>query len=100
MTDRAQKISTDEVGYVAKLARLELSETEMKDFTNVLNDILTYMDKLREIDTANVEPMTHAIPNENVMREDIVVPSAASAAIIGGAPDAKGTLLRVPKVIE
>jgi aspartyl-tRNA(Asn)/glutamyl-tRNA(Gln) amidotransferase subunit C len=100
MADRKQKITTEEVGYVAKLARLELSSDEMKDFTDVLNDILSYMDKLNEIDTANVEPMTHAIPNQNVMREDTVKPSSDAAAIIGNAPDAKGTFLRVPKVIE
>jgi aspartyl-tRNA(Asn)/glutamyl-tRNA(Gln) amidotransferase subunit C len=100
MADRTQKITAKEVGYVAKLARLELSEQDTKGFTDVLNDILTYMDTLREIDTTNVEPMTHAIPNTNVMREDIVLPSGDSAAIIGNAPDAKGTLLRVPKVIE
>ncbi len=100
MADRTQKITAKEVGYVAKLARLELSEQETKGFTDVLNDILTYMDTLREIDTTNVEPMTHAIPNTNVMREDIVRPSGDAAAIIGNAPDAKGTLLRVPKVIE
>ena len=100
MGERTEKITTNEVEYVAKLARLELSEDDKKGFTDVLNDILTYMDKLREIDTADVEPMTHAIPNENVMREDTVVPSGDSAAIVAGAPDAKGTLLRVPKVIE
>ena len=53
MADRTQKITAKEVGYVAKLARLELSEQEMKGFTDVLNDILTYMDTLSEIDTAS-----------------------------------------------
>jgi aspartyl-tRNA(Asn)/glutamyl-tRNA(Gln) amidotransferase subunit C len=100
MADRKEKITTDEVAYVAKLARLELSADEMKGFTDVLNDILAYMDKLNEIDTRGVEPMTHAIPNRNVMREDAVCPSTDAAAIVGNAPDAKGTLLRVPKVIE
>lgn len=100
MADPKQKITTDEVGYVAKLARLALSEDEAKGFTDILNDILAYMDKLRQIDTGDVEPMTHAIPNENVMREDIVEPSEDSAGIIGNAPDTKGAFLRVPKVIE
>jgi len=100
MGDRKQKITADEVQYVAKLARLELSDEDKKGFTDILNDILAYMDKLNEIDTADVTPMTHAIPNTNVMREDIVVPSTDAAAVIANAPDAKGTLLRVPKVIE
>ncbi|MBN2224499.1 MAG: Asp-tRNA(Asn)/Glu-tRNA(Gln) amidotransferase subunit GatC [Deltaproteobacteria bacterium] len=100
MADHKQKITADEVGYVAKLARLALSDNEAKGFTDILNDILAYMDKLSEIDTADIEPMTHAIPNTNVMRDDIVVPSEDPAGIIGNAPDTKGTLLRVPKVIE
>jgi aspartyl-tRNA(Asn)/glutamyl-tRNA(Gln) amidotransferase subunit C len=100
MAKPKQKITTDEVGYVAKLARLALSEDEAKGFTDILNDILAYMDKLSEIDTADIEPMTHAIPNTNVMRDDIVVQSEDPAGIIGNAPDTKGTLLRVPKVIE
>ncbi len=100
MADRKQKITADEVGYVARLARLTLSEEEMKGFTDILNDILTYMDKLREIDTSNVEPMTHAIPNQNVMRQDAVVASVAAGDILANAPDGKGTFFRVPKVIE
>jgi aspartyl-tRNA(Asn)/glutamyl-tRNA(Gln) amidotransferase subunit C len=100
MTDRKQKITGDEVLYVARLARLTLSEDEAKGFTDILNDILTYMDKLREVDTAGVEPMTHAIPNQNVMREDAVLASEAAGDIIAAAPDAKGTFFRVPKVIE
>ena len=100
MAQRKQKITTDEVGYVARLARLTLSTDEMAGFTDILNDILTYMDKLREIDTTDVEPMTHAIPNTNVMREDKVVPSEAAGDIIANAPDARGAFFRVPKVIE
>ncbi len=100
MAERTQKITADEVGYVAKLARLTLAADETKGFTDILNDILTYMDKLREIDTADVEPMTHAIPNQNVMREDAVVPSEAAGDIIANAPDSKGAFFRVPKVIE
>jgi aspartyl-tRNA(Asn)/glutamyl-tRNA(Gln) amidotransferase subunit C len=58
------------------------------------------MDKLGELDTAGVEPMTHAIPNENVMRDDEVKPSEAASEILKNAPDRKGTFFRVPKVIE
>ena len=85
---------------MAKLARLALSEEETKGFTDILNDILTYMDKLREIDTTDVEPMTHAIPNENVMREDVVGRRTTRPTSSSNAPDAKGTFFRVPKVIE
>ncbi len=100
MADSKQKITTGEVEYVARLARLALSEEETTGFTGILNDILAYMDKLGEIDTKNVEPMTHAIPNANVMRDDLVRPSEDAAGIVANAPDSKGTFLRVPKVIE
>ena len=55
------KISKEEVAYVANLARLSFGEEEMGKFTSQLNDILLYMDKLSEVDTTGVEPMTHEI---------------------------------------
>jgi aspartyl-tRNA(Asn)/glutamyl-tRNA(Gln) amidotransferase subunit C len=100
MPGQNQKITIGEVEYVAKLARLMISQDEASHYTDILNDILGYMDKLREIDTKDVEPMTHAIPNINVMRDDTVKPSDASSDILKNAPDAKGTFFRVPKVIE
>ena len=62
------KISKDEVAYVAHLARLEFGEEETEKFTSQLNDILLYMDKLDEVDTAGVEPVTHAIAQKNAFR--------------------------------
>ena len=100
MAGASQKINIGEVEHVAKLARLALTDRETKEYTATLNDILTYMDKLGELDTTGVEPMTHAIPNENVMREDLVKPSEAASDILKNAPDTKGTFFRVPKVIE
>lgn len=100
MADKKEKITADEVQYVAKLSRLILAEDEAVEMTRTLNDILMYMEKMGELDTAGVEPMTHAIPNENVMREDAVKPFQNTEEILENAPDSKGTLLRVPKVIE
>jgi len=94
------KLSTSDVGYVARLARLEISEAEKEKFTAQLNDILLYIDQLNELGTAGVEPMSHAIAVTNAFREDRVAPSLAPQEALANAPDARGEFFRVPKVIE
>ena len=64
-------ISIKDVEHVAKLARLELTEEEKEKFTKQLGAILEYAQQMNEIDTTGVEPMAHAIPVVNVMREDV-----------------------------
>ena len=94
------KLSTADVEYVAKLARLEVSEAEKEKFTAQLNDILRYIDQLNELDTAGVAPMSHAIAVTNAFREDKVVESLGTQKALANAPDARGEFFRVPKVIE
>lgn len=94
------KISKDEVNYVAHLARLEFSEAEAEKFTSQLNNILMYMDMLNRVDTAGVEPMTHAIAQQNAFREDIVKQPLSRDLTLANAPDTRGDFFRVPKVIE
>jgi aspartyl-tRNA(Asn)/glutamyl-tRNA(Gln) amidotransferase subunit C len=94
------KISTSEVAYVANLARLSLGAAEAERLTSQLNDILLYMDKLNEVDTAGVEPMTHAIVRENAFRDDMVVASLPSEFSLANAPEAKRSCFQVPRVIE
>ena len=94
------KLSTNDVDYVAKLARLDVTDAEKEKFTAQLNDILGYIDKLNELDTAGVAPMTHAIAVTNAFREDRVVESLGTQAAIANAPDPRGEFFRVPKVIE
>jgi aspartyl-tRNA(Asn)/glutamyl-tRNA(Gln) amidotransferase subunit C len=93
-------ISKKEVEYVAHLARLEIDEAQKDKFTSQLNDILLYIDKLNELDTKGVEPMTHAIAVTNAFREDIIVDSIGTEKSLANAPDARGEFFRVPKVIE
>ena len=69
------KISKQEVDHVAKLARLELSEQEQEKLTDQLSNILTYVEKLNELDTTGVEPTAHVLDIKNVMREDAGAPS-------------------------
>jgi aspartyl-tRNA(Asn)/glutamyl-tRNA(Gln) amidotransferase subunit C len=94
------KISSREVEYVAHLARLEISEKDREKFTAQLNDILLYIDKLNELDTKGVEPMSHAISVTNAFREDKVVDSIGTKQTLANAPDARGEFFRVPKVID
>jgi aspartyl-tRNA(Asn)/glutamyl-tRNA(Gln) amidotransferase subunit C len=65
-----------------------------------LDAILSYIDKLRELDTADVEPTSHAIPMTNVMRDDEPRPSFPNEAMLSNAPDRDGDFFRVPRIIE
>ncbi len=94
------KISSREVEYVAHLARLEITDAEKEKFTAQLNDILLYIDKLNELDTGDVEPISHAISITNSFREDKISNSIGTRDALANAPDARGEFFRVPKVID
>lgn len=94
------KLSTSDVEYVAKLARLEVSAREKEKFTAQLNDILLYIDKLNELNTTGVTPMSHAIAVTNAFREDKVAESLGTKKVLANAPDERGEFFRVPKVID
>jgi aspartyl-tRNA(Asn)/glutamyl-tRNA(Gln) amidotransferase subunit C len=94
------KISAQDVEHVARLARLELSAAEKERMGRELDGILTYIDKLRALDTAGVEPTSHAVPVTNVTRDDVASPSLAQADALANAPDRQGDLFRVPKILE
>jgi len=85
---------------VARLARLELSEKEKETFGNQLEQVLTYMEQLNRLDTAGVEPTSHAIPIYNVFREDEVRPSIPQEEVLTIAPDEEDGHFKVPRIIE
>lgn len=93
-------ISREDVQHVARLARLELSEAELERMRVEMDAILTYMDKLRSLDTAGVEPTSHAVPLRNVMRDDEPRPSTPRDDMLANAPDRTGDFFRVPRIIE
>jgi aspartyl-tRNA(Asn)/glutamyl-tRNA(Gln) amidotransferase subunit C len=64
------KLSKEEIKHIANLARLELSDNELKTYGSQLTEALNYIEQLREVDTAGVEPMAHVTGAENVLRED------------------------------
>jgi len=94
------KISLKDVEHVARLARLELSEADKERMRRELDSILSYIDKLRAVDTEGVEPTSHAVPLTNVMREDVTRPSFPQSDMLANAPDRSGDFFHVPKIIE
>ena len=94
------KISKKEVEHVAHLARLNLSEEEITTFTDQLNSILAYMEKLEALDTKGIELTSHAVPLSTAFREDEVKESLPPEKALQNAPDDDGSFFIVPKVIE
>ena len=94
------KITKNEVENVAHLARLDFSEEEKVKFTSQLNNILMYIEKLNQVDTTGIEPVSHAIALQNAFRDDVVKDSVSHELSLSNAPEARGPFFRVPKVIE
>jgi len=96
-------ITKDDVLKIAELARLELTETETASLTTKLDSILTYIDKLDELDTTDVKPMSHSIAAsddmEDALRDDVVQPSLGQQVAVENAPDKEAGYFKVPKVI-
>jgi aspartyl-tRNA(Asn)/glutamyl-tRNA(Gln) amidotransferase subunit C len=88
---------------VAHLARLELSDSEVKTFTAQLSEILKYVEKLQEVDVKGIEPMTHPLELSNPFRSDSVRPSPVDAEgkpkVIGSAPDVLYEGYKVPQIL-
>ena len=98
------KISREDVLRVAELAYLDLSDAELETYRAQVDEILEYIGKLNELDTANVEPMAQVLADDRsadaTLREDVEVPCHAAAEILKQAPDPEPPYFRVPKVIE
>jgi aspartyl-tRNA(Asn)/glutamyl-tRNA(Gln) amidotransferase subunit C len=92
-------LTRDEVLHVANLARLDLGPEEIELFTRQLNDILAYVEKLQELDTAGVEPLAHVIPVCNVFREDTVRPGLDRETALDNGPAREEGTFVVPRII-
>jgi aspartyl-tRNA(Asn)/glutamyl-tRNA(Gln) amidotransferase subunit C len=93
--------STDlDIDYVAKLARLELTDQEKEKFTAQLGDILAYFTKLSEVDTKKVEPTAHANPIFDVLRDDVTKEPFAQTEALANAPECSEDQVVVPRVID
>lgn len=93
-------LTKKEVEHVANLARLDLAEGEAEAFKGQLDAILSYVEKLKQLSTESVEPTSHAIPVNNVFREDIIIEPLGQARAVANAPDKADGCFRVPKVVE
>jgi aspartyl-tRNA(Asn)/glutamyl-tRNA(Gln) amidotransferase subunit C len=89
-----------EIEKVARLARLELSEKEKETFGKQLEDILSHMEQLNQVDTRGVEPTFHAIPIQNAFREDQTKPSFPQKEVLTIGPDEEEGYFKVPRIIE
>ena len=89
-----------DVGYVSKLARLNLSDQETKLFQKQLADVLKYAEKLREVDVSHVEAAAHAVPMFNVFREDKPCDWFTADEALSNAPHKSNQLFVVTKVVE
>lgn len=94
------EISEETIDYIGILAKLELSQEERRQAREDMSRMLEYMDKLEELDTRGVEPMTHLFPQENVFREDIVVNGDMREEILKNGPKVKEGTFQVPKTVE
>ncbi len=94
-------ISKEDVKYVASLARIEMTDKELEDFTGQLDTIMEYMKKLNQLDTDNVSPTSHILDIKNIVRDDkLSNESLSNKETLKMAPDKKDELFKVPKVIE
>jgi aspartyl-tRNA(Asn)/glutamyl-tRNA(Gln) amidotransferase subunit C len=88
------------IDYLANLARLALTETEKVKFSRQLGDILLYVEKLKQVEVAGVEPMAHASPVYNVWQEDVARSGLAVEQALLNAPAQRQHMIVVPKVVE
>lgn len=96
----ANVIDDATIDYVGILAKLELSDEEKEQAKKDMANMLDHIDKLNELDTTGVEPMSHVFPVENVMREDVVTNGDGSEDTLANAPERKDTTFVVPKTVE
>lgn len=96
----ANIISDETIDYVGILAKLELSDEEKEQAKKDMGSMLDYIDKLGELDTEGVEPMSHVFPVKNVFREDIVTNGDIREDILKNAPGEKDGMFVVPRTFE
>jgi aspartyl-tRNA(Asn)/glutamyl-tRNA(Gln) amidotransferase subunit C len=93
-------VTKNDVEHIAKLAKLEIAEDEINEFTSQLNQVLEYVDKLNELDTKNVKPLSHPVEGENVFREDGLRESSSTEDALRNSASKTDKYFKVPKVIK
>ena len=98
--DMAGKVDEELVKKIAKLARITLSDKEVKKYSEQLAKIVGYVEQLNEIDTSNVEPLSHVQEVVNSFRDDVVKESLDIDEVLKNAPETEGNFFKVPGVIK
>ena len=93
-------LTTEDVRWIAHLARLELSASELETMTRQLGAIVDYVAQLQQVDTEGVEPLVHALEIHNVFRDDDPAVSLPADQALANAPDRRGDFYGVPAVLE
>ena len=96
----ANIISDESIEYVGILSKLELSEEEKEQAKKDMGSMLDYIDKLNELDTTGIEPMSHVFPVQNVFREDVVTNGDESEKTLKNAPGEKDNMFMVPRTFD
>jgi aspartyl/glutamyl-tRNA(Asn/Gln) amidotransferase, C subunit len=93
------RIQPDEVRNIATLARLRLSPEEIERMTHELDAILEYIDTVKNLDTGDTEPMTHAVPFDCPLRQDEPAPSLSVEEALQNAPRRRDSFFEVPRIV-
>ena len=93
-------IDKQTVEYVAHLARIELQPKELDKLSRQLQDILDFIDKLKKLNVEKIQPTSHILPINNVLRQDAPIESLSPQNSLANAPERKGSFFVVPKIIE
>ena len=96
----ANIISDETIEYVGILSKLELSTQEKEQAKKDMGSMLDYIDKLNELDTTGIEPMSHVFPVQNVFREDVVTNGDESEKTLKNAPGEKDNMFMVPRTFD
>ncbi len=94
------KLTKEEVEHIALLARVGMTPEEVERYREQLSNILENFQVLQQVDTNNVQPTSHSIALENVMREDVSSDSFPQEEIVANAPQEEGGLFRVKAILE
>jgi aspartyl-tRNA(Asn)/glutamyl-tRNA(Gln) amidotransferase subunit C len=97
--DARPAITPEDVRHVAKLARLAIDESRLPALAMQLEPILHYIEQLNAVDVTGVEPMAHAVPLHNVLRDDVPGPALPLELTLQNAPETDGPFFKVPKIL-
>jgi aspartyl-tRNA(Asn)/glutamyl-tRNA(Gln) amidotransferase subunit C len=93
-------IQQDDIRHMAKLARLQLDESEIPLYTEQVGKVLNFFDDLKHVDTSGIVPTAHPMKVSNAFREDVLKPSFTNEQALANAPMAEAPYFMVPQILE